>query len=272
MRNNELAQTIPSQNPVVDEMASVGRGGDTMMAHVTPGDYVIPKNILVQHPEFLVKLKKVMSDMGEDYRTHMVGSGFENINPQTNSPEFFSFGGALKSFAGGAGNAIGSGVSALTGSRSLGNFVGRNSAIIGGGMLGGLPGMAMGNSGYSNIQKQQTRAANTARDLAAAQPIIDEYNKGYRANDTINPMDLPGSLQEMGGLTDEQRRSYLATQGAQGEGLGGSSRDYYINLLQRNIQANPEQNLLPVESQYLSRGGINTSLKGRDLVNALRGF
>lgn len=277
MRNNELAQTIPTQNPQIDAMASVGRGGDTMMAHVTPGDYVIPKNVLVQHPEFLVKLKKVMSDMGSDYRTHMVGSGFENINPQTDAPEFWSPGKAVKSFSGGMGQAVRSGISNLTGSQSLGNFAGRGAAIGVGGALGlgvgGAPGAIaganMGNIGYSNIDRQNTRNANA---LQEGQMYEDLYNKGYRANDNINEMALPGSLQELSGLNDEQKRSYLAAQGSQGEGLGGSSRDYYVNLLQRNIQANPEQNLLPIESQYLSRGGVNTNLRGRDLVNALRGF
>ena len=85
-------------------------------------------------------------------------------------------------------------------------------------------------------------------------------------------MTLPQSLQELGGLTDTQRRSYLASQGSQGEGLGGSSRDYYINLLQRNIQSNPNQELLPVESQYLRQGGLDTNLTGQTLINALRGF
>jgi hypothetical protein len=84
-------------------------------------------------------------------------------------------------------------------------------------------------------------------------------------------MALPGSLKELGGLTDEQKRSYLATQGSQGEGLGGNARDYYANLLQRNIQADKGV-LMPVESQYLGSQGINTGLQGQELINALRGF
>ena len=59
----ELAQTIPSGNQQIDIAASYGRQGDTMMAHVTPGDYVIPKNLLVQYPEFLVKLKDFLANI-----------------------------------------------------------------------------------------------------------------------------------------------------------------------------------------------------------------
>lgn len=241
---NELAQTIPSQNPTVDAMASVGRKGDTMMAHVTPGDYVIPKDILVQHPEFLVKLKKAMEDEGQDYRNHMVGSGFENINPETGAPEF-GFGKAFKKIAVGAGRAVGN----LTGSDKLG-------AITAG--IVGSTGWVGGPASYSQYM----------RDTAKPSPSSGQASSIY----TPSEMKLPSSLQELGGLTDTQKRSYLASQGAQGEGLGGSSRDYYINLLQRNIQSNPNQELLPVETQYLRQGNIDTNLRGQALVDALRGF
>lgn len=261
---NELAQTIPSQNPEANAMASVGRGGDTMMAHVTPGDYVIPKDILVEHPEFLVKLKKVMQDANEDYRTHMVGSGFENINPETGSPEFFF--GKIKKKLGGFAGGIGQAVGTLTGSDALG----RTAAIATGGALSGGSPLLIGpsSSGYTDIKKEQTQARNDAN-------LANLYNQGYRSNksgENVSNMTLPQSLQELGGLTDTQRRSYLASQGSQGEGLGGSSRDYYINLLQRNIQSNPNQELLPVESQYLRQGGLDTNLTGQTLINALRGF
>lgn len=244
---NELAQTIPSQNPTVDAMASVGRKGDTMMAHVTPGDYVIPKDILVQHPEFLVKLKKAMEDEGQDYRNHMVGSGFENINPETGAPEF-GFGKAFKKMS----SAVGGVVQGLTGSRQAGGI----GAAIGGGFF--TPLALAAPASYNQYM----------RETAKKSPSFGQASSTY----TPSEMKLPSSLQELGGLTDTQKRSYLASQGAQGEGLGGSSRDYYINLLQRNIQSNPNQELLPVETQYLRQGNIDTNLRGQALVDALRGF
>jgi len=257
---NELAMAYGSPNPVTNELAAQGRKGDAMMAHVTPGDYVIPKDILVQHPDFLVKLKKVMSDENEDYRTHMVGSGFENINPETGAAEF-GFGRRIKKFSG----AFGQAVHGLTGSNTLGRAAAVGSGFALGGLFGttlAAPSGAMGGSSqYSKIEDQQ-------RDL---QNQSDLYNQGYRSGTNVEDMKLPGSLQELGGLTDEQKRSYLATQGSQGEGLGGASRDYYANLLQRNIQQNKGA-LLPVESQYLGSQGMDTGLTGQALINALRGF
>jgi hypothetical protein len=238
---NELATAYSSQNPQTDQMAAQGRKGDAMMAHVTPGDYVIPKDILIQHPEFLTKLKKVMEDEHEDYRTHMVGSGFENINPETNAPEF---GFKLKNF----------------GRAFLNTATGGLSAPLIGGSSSYKENLGALYSGGTNRLAESEMASKQAR----ANPPMTPYSP--------TEMALPGSLQELGGLSDQQKRSYLATQGSQGEGLGGSGAEYYANLLQRNIQANPNQSLLPVESQYLNQRGINTNLQGQALIDALRGF
>lgn len=242
---NISPETWQNMTPDAASMSTKGRGADTMVAHVTPGDYVIPKDIITQHPDFLVKLKKVMGDQGADYRTHMVGSGFENVNPNTGAPEFGfgsigrAIGGAIShipvanQIVGGAANAL----------KPLGN------AGIGGNFMGSYyQGLAQG-----------------------AMP--QKYNAPAPAQTPYSPsnMALPSSLQELGGLTDQQRRSYLATQGSQGEGLGGSAKEYYANLLQRNIQSD-QGALLPVESQYLGSQGINTSLSGQSLIDALRGF
>lgn len=268
---NELATAYGSQNPATNQMASEGRKGDAMMAHVTPGDYVIPKDILVQHPDFLVKLKKVMGDENEDYRTHMVGSGFENINPETGAPEF-GFGKAFKNITRSVigrplsqvGNAIGESVRGVPGLGSaygaVANVAGKTADLV--------PGFkqAYGSEGFSG--GLHSGATGTPNYYDPAKPA------GFGAAAPYSPTEtkLPGSLQELSGLTDEQRRSYLATQGAQGEGLGGNARDYYVNLLQRNIQANPSQNLLPVEGQYLRQGGFDTNLTGQAMIDALRGF
>lgn len=69
--------------------ANMGRGGDTMIAHVTPGDVVIPASVVEEAPEMLVKLKSVMEKMGGDYRTHIAGHEANSINPNTGLPEYF---------------------------------------------------------------------------------------------------------------------------------------------------------------------------------------
>jgi hypothetical protein len=61
-----------------------------------------------------------------------------------------------------------------------------------------------------------------------------------------------------------QERSALATKGIN-QGLGRDEDAYYRNLIQRSLigddnKPEPDTNsLLPVESQYFSQGGMNTS-------------
>jgi hypothetical protein len=253
---NELAEAYSSPNQQTDQMASQGRKGDAMMAHVTPGDYVIPKDILVQHPDFLVKLKKVMSDENEDYRTHMVGSGFESINPETGAPEF-GFGNI--------GGMIGKAIGKIAGNKTFGPL---SNPIHKASIPSPLkPIDKFASKSFDQFNGQLNEGIAGGMGYVKSNGIPNEPQAPYSPSE----MKLPGSLQELGGLTDEQRRSYLATQGSQGEGLGGNARDYYANLLQRNIQADKGA-LMPVESQYLSTQGVNSSLSGQQLIDALRGF
>lgn len=75
----------------------------------------------------------------------------------------------------------------------------------------------------------------------------------------------PDSLSEFGTFTPEQQRSALATKGLN-TGLGSDEESYYRNLIQRSligdgnqVQTDNPNFLLPVESQYFSRQGHDTS-------------
>jgi hypothetical protein len=84
----------------------------------------------------------------------------------------------------------------------------------------------------------------------------------------------PESLSEFGTFTPEQQRSALATKGLN-SGLGEDENSYYRNLIQRSLigegnqvdVSNPNF-LLPVESQYFSRQGMDTS----DIMKFLQGI
>jgi hypothetical protein len=85
----------------------------------------------------------------------------------------------------------------------------------------------------------------------------------------------PDTLGEYAGFTPEQERSALATRGVN-QGLGRDEDAYYRNLIQRSLIGDNNQpaadtnSLLPVESQYFSRQGINTS-GIMDFLKALQG-
>lgn len=87
-------------------------------------------------------------------------------------------------------------------------------------------------------------------------------------------MQRPDSLSEFGTFTPEQQRSALATKGLN-TGLGQDENAYYRNLLQRsligdgnNVDTSNPNFLLPIESQYFSQQGQNTS----DIMKFLEGI
>lgn len=87
-------------------------------------------------------------------------------------------------------------------------------------------------------------------------------------------MEAPASLGEFSGFTPEQQRSALATKGIN-TGLGQDENAYYRNLIQRSLigdgnqvdTSNPNF-LMPIESQYFSQQGVNTS----DIMEFLKGI
>ena len=66
-----------------DEIAAQGRGGDTMLAHVSPGEMVIPSEFL-EDPTIKQRFLSFLSEQGiEDPERYVVGSDSNSINPST---------------------------------------------------------------------------------------------------------------------------------------------------------------------------------------------
>tara|TARA_R100000231_G_scaffold10485_2_gene12812 strand:+ start:991 stop:2070 length:1080 start_codon:yes stop_codon:yes gene_type:complete len=78
---NELSM-IDIENP--GGIAGLGRGEDTMLAHVAPGEMVVPP---VLSPETQETIKKEMMAVGLDPNQYTVGDGM-SINPITGMAEF----------------------------------------------------------------------------------------------------------------------------------------------------------------------------------------
>jgi len=69
-------------------LARKGRGGDTEIAHVTPGEIVLPPAL--QTPEVMAALDWAAAGMGVSLDRLRVGARGNAINPQTGKPEFAS--------------------------------------------------------------------------------------------------------------------------------------------------------------------------------------
>lgn len=74
----------------------------------------------------------------------------------------------------------------------------------------------------------------------------------------------PSALAGFSGFDPQQERAALATKGLN-QGLGKQEEDYYTNLIQRSLIGDTNQvtsdssALSPIESQYFSQKGFNTS-------------
>ncbi len=79
-------------------LALQGRGGDTEIAHVTPGELVIPKRM--RTPELMAALAQAARQAGIDPRRLVVGDRRNAVNPRTGQAEFAEPMPPLQSLAG----------------------------------------------------------------------------------------------------------------------------------------------------------------------------
>ncbi len=135
-----------------DDMAEQGRGTDSVMAHLSLGEIVIPRAFL-DDPQVMQALQMIFADNGTDINEFTVGHEANKINPETGHPEFFRkflrkiapfIGPALAIAAPGIGTAIGGSLlgAGAAGSATLGNAL--LGAGIGAATGGGLKGAALG--------------------------------------------------------------------------------------------------------------------------------
>jgi hypothetical protein len=122
----------------LSKLAQFGRGNDTMMAHVTPGEVMVPPELLMQDPRLRRALARAFISRGVDPREFMAGAT-RGTNPVTGLNEYGWFDKIIKkvtnsilptvgSIVGGAagqylgvGAALGSGVGAGLGSLASGD-------------------------------------------------------------------------------------------------------------------------------------------------------
>jgi hypothetical protein len=145
-----------------DPLAQAGRATDTMMAHLTPGEVVIPVEFLAD-PDFAQFLQAAFKINGVDMAEFTVGDPANKINPETGYPEFFGFKKFFKKiapFAGlaamfvpglqGLGAALGGSIlgAGAAGASTLGSaLIGGGFGALGGGLKGGLQGAALAGLG-----------------------------------------------------------------------------------------------------------------------------
>ncbi|MEQ8510753.1 MAG: hypothetical protein RIB43_17255 [Rhodospirillaceae bacterium] len=91
-RHGELVQHIEAKL-----LALQGRGGDTELAHLTPGEMIVPPQL--QTPEVVRALQQAAHNAGIDMRRYTAGSPASSVNPETGLEEYSLY--DLEQFDGG---------------------------------------------------------------------------------------------------------------------------------------------------------------------------
>lgn len=73
---------------MADYRAALGRGGDSMMAHMTPGEAIIPRGSMT--PKLWAAYQEALDRQGMAPEQYVVGSGQNSVNPMTGQPEFLA--------------------------------------------------------------------------------------------------------------------------------------------------------------------------------------
>lgn len=295
----------------IADMAGAGRFGDTMLAHVTPGDVVVPADVVASNPTIIQLLE---NEMGPEAASHMVGSGYERINPITGQPEFWFkkifkkvlpiaatvAGYALGGPAGGAaGSALGTKLAGGSNTQALlaaggsylgGRYLGSGSGDVAGNLsqygvtrsiADSLAGTSLGGISYPALTGSLTgMGIGGAVGGAAIAPEVASGSTAIPSFENINisrpgEMSLPGGMESLGGLSDRQKATNLATRGVEGGGLSPTERDFYINLQQRRLQDDQGNladisELTPIEQTYFKQGlGLQFQPNTRSILESL---
>lgn len=182
---------ITTTGKKASSMAKHGRYGDTEMAHVTPGEMVLPHSI--QTPRVMQTVASEFQRQGVPADRYVVQSTKNSKNPDTGKGEYF-LKSIIKTAAPIVGGMVGGPAGAAVGSAIAGGIGG--GALAAGGAAGGA--MAGGTGGGSNLPQPVQFLAQTGgagqSEIAKVGSITQE---GQIAPEKPQPQTAPGAMQQM---------------------------------------------------------------------------
>ena len=188
-------------------IAGLGRGEDTMLAHVAPGEMVVPP---VLSPETQETIKQEMIAVGLDPNQYTVGDGM-SINPITGMAEFGflkKLGKSLKKVVKKVAPvaAIGLGIAGIGGVGPLGGFLGKGAAKATTGKFFGAGGkFRAGLGGLGGIFKRNPD--DVGRTPQIIKTIGDQFGFGGRSAELEKYGYTDEQIQAM---TDEEKAAAIA--------------------------------------------------------------
>lgn len=173
-------------------MARFGRNGDTRMAHVSPGEMVVPQQVLQRNPKVARGLGRAFRDVGADPKRYVVGSKRNSINPITGEPEFF-LDKILPFLTSAAQNPL---VQGAIGNVALQAIRGKKpslrDALIGGAIGGGIGAFTGSGTGVDALDNLLGLDTDALR--AATQTISESAGKKLAPDVSLRPRVRPSSI------------------------------------------------------------------------------
>ncbi len=79
---------LPSPSTSQMILAQKGRNGDAILGHLTPGEVVVPSQILDSVPGLRSGISQAFNNLGADIGQYTVGGPDDSMNPETGMPEY----------------------------------------------------------------------------------------------------------------------------------------------------------------------------------------
>lgn len=244
------------------EMARLGRFGDQVVAHLTPGEIQVPPE--VQSPKVLATLEKAFTQAGVQPEQFVAGSPQSSVNPNTGAPEY-SFLSAILPVAGavvgsiipGIGTAAGMALGGAAGG-ALGGVVDKTGplGILGGAAGGALGGYLGGSGGVSGLLGSLGGEAASAAPMAAGEAI---GGAAGAAGGAFGPASSPAAAQAAYGAAGEAWKAAPMTLGQRlmggmyagiGSGVGSSLAPPQSQDPKSQLPDSFKQPLPPVNPNY----------------------
>ena len=184
---------------MMNSMQNMGRYGDTRMAHVAPGEMVVPRQVMQKNPQMAQGIASAIRSEGVDPRRYMVGTPQNSINPNTGQPEFFLP--QLAAFAGKAlaSNAVKGALTSLAVRKLQGKKAGLREALIGGILGEGIGGYMGKGTSIANLfggaGGGPSMASEAALDKANMADMARQASKtAARSSPSLDTMDAMGGM------------------------------------------------------------------------------
>jgi len=184
---------------MMNSMQNMGRYGDTRMAHVAPGEMVVPRQVMQNNPQMAQGIASAIRSEGVDPRRYMVGTPQNSINPNTGQPEFF-----LPQLASLAATALGSNavkgaLTSLAIRKLQGKKAGLREALIGGILGEGIGGYMGKGTSIANLfggaGGGPSMASEAALDKANIADMARQASKtAARSSPSLDTMDAMGGM------------------------------------------------------------------------------